>query len=179
MKKILTFATIIMSFLALSVSVHADAKSEIRSKLVSVTSKYTDSSYKIVDIDKDGKVEGIAEFHAPGYGSARTFQIYKYKSGKVVRVLNDYVYGLSKFTVYKKGIIAYGAGHGGEWYRYYKLTNGKYKLKGVKSRVARAGGGAYNGPWAYSNGKKTITKAAFDSAIKGIKKGKKKTVKPY
>ena len=97
----------------------------------------------------------------------------------MVRVLNDYVYGLSKFTVYKKGIIAYGAGHGGEWYRYYKLTNGKYKLKGVKSRVARAGGGAYNGPWAYSNGKKTITKAAFNSAIKGIKKGKKKTVKPF
>ena len=61
------------------------------------------------------------------------------------------------------------------YFRHFK--GGKYKLVAIKSRVAKAGGSIYNGPWAYSNGKSTITKSAFNAAIKGIKKNKKSVVK--
>lgn len=175
--KITTILLVIMSLFALSITVHADAYSAVKNKVESVAGRYKENSYEIKDIDGDGQEEGVIQFYGPGHGSARTLQIYKYKSGKVVKVLNDYVYGLSKLTVYKKGIIGYGAGHGGEWYRYYKLSGGKYKLVAIKSRVAKAGGSIYNGPWAYSNGKSTITKSAFNAAIKGIKKNKKSVVK--
>lgn len=137
-------------------------------------------AYKYVDISGDGIHEALIEYHPNTGGSGRIFQIYTYKNGKMVRILNSREYGLSKVMVYakSKSLVYYRAGHGGEGYCYYKLKNGKYQLVASRGRVAYAGGGSYNGSWYYYNSKdKAITKTKFASLTKGMTTGSKKTMK--
>lgn len=133
--------------------------------------------YRYADVTGDKVDEALVQTHEGG-GSGRVFRIYTYKNGKAKKILETAEYGLETITFYKKskGLILYGAGHGGEWYEYYKLKNGKFKYLAGKSRVAEAGGGMYNGPWNYYKKTKTITKKQFKKRVNGVKKGKKKKV---
>ena len=141
---------------------------------------------KYVDITGDGVKEAIFYYHPSNAGSGRMFVIYTYKNGKIKKILNDSNYGLEKLIVYRKSksFIAYGAGHGNEWYCYYKMKSGTYKEVAMKGR-------SYSSPsypnWyftkitnsPYKGNRKELTKAEFNAAIKGVKKGKKKTIKSF
>ena len=135
---------------------------------------------KYADVTGDGIVEALLECHAGG-GSGRTFRLYTYthKTGKVTRVLTMGEYGLSRIYAYPKtkSLVLWGAGHGGEWYAYYTLKNGKYTLLAQRARMSKAGGSDKNGAWSYSKLSKDLTKAQFTKAIKGIAAGTRKTVK--
>ena len=141
---------------------------------------------KYVDITGDGVKEAIFYYHPKNSGSGRKLVIYTYKKGKIKKILSDGNYGLIKLIVYKKSksFIAYGAGHGNEWYRYFKMKNGKYKEAAMKARTDPA---FRKSAWyrtkitnsPYKGSRKELTVAEFNAAVKGIKKGKKKTVKMF
>lgn len=150
-------------------------------KAASISSKSMLESKKYVDLTGDGIKEAIFYYHPRNTGSGRKFVIYTYKKGKIKKILNDGNYGLENLIVYKKSksFIAHGAGHGGEWYRYYKLSGGKYKKVATKRRVSVYGGSFKNGPWSYFKGADwtDTNKSEFNTIIKSIKKGKKKNIK--
>ena len=133
------------------------------------------------DVTGDGVVEALLECHPQGYGSGRTFRIYKYSGGKVKKILSMDEYGLSYLYYYKKSksIILYGSGHGGEWYSYYTMKKGKYKFLAERSREALAGGGMKNGSWYYYKGSKELTKSKFKKLTGNVKKGKRKKIKTW
>lgn len=137
-----------------------------------------------IDFTGDGVKEALFVYPSNN-GSGLDFEIYSYKNGKIRNILTDGGYGIEWFGIYKKSksIIMYQAGHGGETYRYYKMNGGKYKYLACKYRSSRNGGSARNGSWMYATGQsltyRSITKAEFNKAIKGVKKGKKKTIKMY
>ena len=134
---------------------------------------------KYADVTGDGIVEALLECHPEGYGSGRTFAIYKYANKKVKKILYTEEYGLERLYFYKKSksLILYGAGHGGEWYSYFTMKSGKYKFLAGRSRMSVNGGSMENGPWSYYKKTKTIKKSAFNKAVKKVKKGKRKTIK--
>ena len=140
--------------------------------------------YAYVDITGDDIHEALVEYQPRTEGgSGSTFAVFSYQKGEVKQILSVREYGLSKCTYYTKTktLIAYGAGHGGEWYRFYQLTGTKYKAIAQKLRTAKAGGAAENGPWQYTKGKKETqtSKAKFTSLTKNLKKGKKGTLSSW
>ena len=136
---------------------------------------------KYADVTGDGIVEALLECHPEGYGSGRTFAIYKYANKKVKKILYTEEYGLERLYFYKKSksLILYGAGHGGEWYSYFTMKSGKYKFLAGRSRMSINGGSMENGPWSYYKKTKTIKKSAFNKLVKKVKKGKRKTIKMW
>lgn len=134
--------------------------------------------YKYVDVTGDGVKEAVINYKLKTEGgSSSTVCVYKYSSGKIKRILKISNYGFSKVISYKKskGLVLYSAGHGSESYQYFKMSGGKYKYKGMKSRIAKNGGSYYNGPWYYYNASASrIKKAKFKSLINGIVSGKAK-----
>ena len=167
-----------------SVPVSAESKAAKNKKAVALYEKEAKRINawrpKYVDITGDGIKEALFYYRPKGRGgSGIDFVIYTYKNGKIKCILSDTNYGLIKIMVYKKSksFIAYGAGHGGEWYAYFKMKSGEYKYIAEKSRRAKNGGSMTNGPWYYSTGNgmsyKSLTKSQFNKKIKSIKKGKK------
>ena len=141
-------------------------------------------SYAYVDLTGDGIHEALVEHRPSGIGgSGSTFAVFAYEKGAVKQLLSIDEYGLTKCTYYTKTktLIAYGAGHGGEWYRAYQLKSNKYKAIAQKTRTAKAGGAAENGPWKYTKGKSETqtTKSKYTSLMEKLKKGKKKTVSSF
>lgn len=137
----------------------------------------TSVQYKYADITGDGVHEAIIDYHPKNGGSGHYFCIYTYKNGKAKQLLKYGQYGLTKLSVYKKTktIVCYGAGHGGEWYSFLKLKNGKYKEIAGKSRRGIAGGWDKNMPWGYWKGNyQSITKKEYTSITQKMKKGKVK-----
>ena len=110
--------------------------------------------------------------------------MFAYQKGTVKQVLSVREYGLTKCVYYTrtKTLIVYGAGHGGEWYRYYQQKGTRYEAVAQRFRTAKAGGAAKNGPWRYTMGEKEetqITKAKFSSLTKNLKKGKKRILSSW
>ena len=148
-------------------------------KMASIRKKSSFRSSKYADLTGDGVYEFLVAY-APKSGGPEVFSIFTYKSGKVKCMFSDRIYGLSKLITYKKSkaFIAYTAGHGGENYIYYKKSGSNFKQLGKRSRIAIAGGGMKNGPWYYYDKKgRSISKTAFNAAVKGVKKGSRKTLK--
>lgn len=157
----------------------ADKKYNSKMKAIRKKSQFS-IRYKYVDITGDGIHEALVEYKPKTQGgSSQTFDVYTYKSGKVKRILTTTEYGLSRCIYYRRAgsLIVYGTGHGGEWYRYYRLqSNGKYKYVTQKARTAIAGGNAVNGPWQYYRGGSTLTKITarkFKSLNANLTKGKR------
>ena len=136
---------------------------------------------KYADVTGDGIVEALLECHPEGYGSGRTFRIYKYSGKKLKKILSITEYGLSHLYYYKKSksLILYCAGHGDEQYFYFTMKKGKYKYLAERSREAINGGGMQNGPWYYSKNSKELTKSQFTKLVKNVKKGKRKKIKMW
>ena len=137
-------------------------------------------SCKWADLTGDGVHEGIFVYQLRSGGMGDKIDIYTYKKGKISRILTEEKYGPSQIIAYRKSgsVLIYCAGHGGETYHYYKLKNGTYKGLGSQSRQAIAGGSIANGPWVYSTAKgAATTKAKFDKAVKGVKKGSRTILK--
>lgn len=182
--KILIAALCLLSAFAVMSNVQAASKASRNKKAKAAFSKKLGDAegfelLKYADVTGDGIVEAMLQCHPPGFGSGRTFRVYKYTGGKVKRILYMEEYGLIRLYYYKKSksLIMYGAGHGGEWYAYFTMKSGKYKFLAQRSRTAFAGGGMENGPWYYSNGAKELTKSKFNKLIKHVKKGTRKKIK--
>ena len=164
-----------------SANVYAASKADraFDKKISALKKKCSGMSYKYADIVGNSTHEALVQYDLKN-GDGFHFVIYSYKNGKVKTALDTRIYGLAKITAYKssKSLICYNAGHGGETYSYYKMNGkGKYILKACKSREAIAGGSVKNGSWYYYDGKMNkVTKSAFNTKTKGIKKGKKKTL---
>lgn len=135
--------------------------------------------YSIMDLVDGSKKELLIAKDSGG--SATLYEVYAKKNGKVNKVLSQPVYGLGSIKIYSKsgGVVMYGAGHGHEVYYYLKKTKGIYKLVASKGRDAIAGGNVSNGKWHYNNsaGASLISKKRFDKLVKGLNKGKCKTIK--
>ena len=163
----------------------ADSKYTVKMKAIRKKSQAM-IRYKYVDITGDGIHEALVEYKPKTQGgSSQTFDVYTYKNGSVKRILTTTEYGLSRCIYYRKAgsLIIYGAGHGGEWYRYYKLnSSGKYRYTAQKSRVAIAGGGGWNGSWSYYKGGTSVTSITakkFKSLITGCKVGQRKAFRTW
>ena len=122
------------------------------------------------DITGDGVVEMLLSYHPECTGSGYRDQLFTYKNGKAKKLYQEDEYGLDKLTRYSNGLVCHGAGHGNEWYKYYKMSGGKYKLVAMKARTT-------NGKWNYSNGKgTTYSKSKFSSIKNEIKTGKARSI---
>lgn len=148
-----------------------------KKKISSLKNKSSYVSYKFTDIDGDGMQEMMIENHPGDKGSARHFQIYTCKKGKLVRTLSIMEYGLDCVTIYKKAksMVVYYVGHGHVSYEYFKKKSGKYKLIASRGRMAIAGGNPTNGQWYYYSKSGEIKKKAFSKLIKGMQSGEKKS----
>lgn len=177
----------LISPVSVTASGKAESKASINKKAVNeykaIVEEYsafsTDVNYIFADINGDGIKEGMIEYHKKSGGSERYFNIFSYKNKKLKRVLHDMEYGLDKVIVYrKKDLVIYGAGHGAEWYEYFKLKKGKYVRVAEKTRASINGGALKNGKWGYYTSKAgnlvKAKKKAFKKRIKSIIKGKKK-----
>lgn len=127
------------------------------------------------DFNWDGINDLLVFYRTFSGGSGFSYDIYTYKSKKVKKLLSFDAYGVESIRIYKKskGIVVHGAGHGGEWYRYYKKKGSKYKFAGMKGRQTYP-----VGKWYYSKNQE-MTKKQFNKAIKGIQKGKKRIFDLY
>lgn len=183
---VLLIAVLVTALFA-AVPVSAASKATKNKKAVALYEKKSKKldlrDKKYVDITGDGIKEGIFIYNTGKSGSGRVLRIYTYKKGKIKSIFKIEAYGFSKLIVYKKSkaFILYSAGHGGETYRYYKMSNGKYKEVASKGRQGVKGGAFKNGPWEYSThgggSYRQLSKSEFNSLIQGIKKGKKTKVK--
>ena len=176
----------LISAFAVTNNVTAATKASMNKKAKTAFAKKLGNSeglevLKYADVTGDGIVEALLECHPEGYGSGRTFGIYQYSGGKVKKILYTEEYGLSHLYYYKKSksLILYGSGHGGEWYSYFTMKNGKYKYLAERARTSVNGGGMENGPWNYYSKTKDLTKSGFNRLIKNVKKGKYKSIKMW
>lgn len=175
-------ATVLGTTIAQAASSDGQAKAAYKKRLKKVikNDKYGDGAYyKFADVYGSSTVEMLSVTREVG-GSGSMLRIYTYKSGKVKLIGKIGFYGDQSYAFYKKskGFVMYCAGHGGEHYDYYKMSNGKYKLIARRARVSKAGGSTYTAPWTYYTANSEITKASFNKRIKSITKGTKTKLAP-
>lgn len=132
--------------------------------------------YKFTDITGDDIHEAVI-FGKAITGSGNYWKIYTYKGGKTKLLFDGGEYGLDKLVVYKKtkSFYYHRAGHGWEATIFYQLKNGKYKQVAGKGRSFQ---GVRPGKWSYNNGKKAISKSAYNKLIRKYKRGKAAKMNP-
>ena len=148
--------------------------SKYKKKMKSIShNNGTGVSYCYADFDGDRVQEAMITYNAYS-GSGQVWQILDYKSGRVKNELKTSEYGLNWVKSYKKSrsFIAYGGGHGGEWYEYYRLKKGKFKKVAEKARLSTAGGSDHTRSWSYTVKGRSSSKSKFNKAIRGIASGK-------
>ncbi len=152
------------------------AKKLYNKKLQKIYSNSEFYSYKITDIYGD-KVPELLVDYSPAGESYGTFEIYTYKNGKISRMLEADSTNLN-MTSYKKSksLVLSTTYHGYVEYSFYTVKKGKYRL--LAYRHHNEDMGEYD-IWYYKNAKgEDISKSSFLKKVKGVRKGKKKTLDP-
>jgi hypothetical protein len=170
-------------FLSLSVGTFAaskaaknkTARTKLTAKLNSTLPSYSKIRYKFADVTADG-IDELIMVCAPSKkgGKNSDYLIYTYKNKKVKKIYDYSNYAVVHFRFHKKtkSIITYTLGDNKEGFFIYQIQkNGKYKLLGSKSRVARKAGAIEDGIWTYKKGTKKTSTALFNKIVKKTKKG--------
>ena len=160
---------------------NATVKSALTKKLNSIEAGAPEGEFyfdgvhsKFKDLDGDGKVELLVHYGSGAYGRAVN-EVYKYKSGKVKRVLRGDDRGLAFLKYYPKTkTLVLQKGYKAMSFTYwYKYVNGKYRQQAAKFDATQYTGGlSYEGKAG-----KAISKSAFAKRIAKLKKGKAKSLK--
>ena len=151
------------------------AKRAYEEKVVSLASdNETEVYYRIIDVTGDKIPELLTEYLKTSRHGV--LQVYKYKKGKVKKILDKENENLTIYLYRKtKTLLIYNSYHSYNDRAYYKYSNGKFRLKAKRC----CNSSAEVKKWYEKGNGSTISKKKYNRIIKKLKKGKKKNLHYY
>ena len=154
--------------------INQEADKAFETKIEELASNGWVSFSEMTDLTGDGVHELFVE-HKPEDmgGSGSLVEVYSYSEGDLDLLLTMGQYGFSECTYYlsTNTLELYGAGHGGEWYDYYRLGDHEYEYVAGRAREAEAGGSDHDGPWNYYSNGQDLTEEEFTALTSDLPAG--------